>query len=92
MATTSEKGTLIRIFLSETGQQIQELRRGAEKAVIYSLAFNHSGDRIACSSDKGTVHVFFIDSKKAVLEYENSRRSMAMEEHKKEETTNKKHT
>lgn len=60
LATASEKGTLIRIFDTTTGRSLQELRRGADKAEIYSLAFNYTSKWLACSSDKGTVHVFSI--------------------------------
>lgn len=43
----------------------QELRRGADPACIYSIAFS-KGDRphwLALSSDKGTVHVFSLDQR-----------------------------
>lgn len=58
VATASQKGTLIRVFNTETAAPMFELRRGAEQAVIYSIAFNPSSTFLACSSDKGTVHVF----------------------------------
>lgn len=58
LATASEKGTLIRIFDTATGQPLQELRRGADRAEIYSIAFNYNTKWLAVSSDKGTVHVF----------------------------------
>jgi WD40 repeat protein len=64
LATASEKGTLIRIFICETGQLVQELRRGAERAIIYSLAFNSESNKVSCSSDKGTVHIFAIETNK----------------------------
>ena len=60
LATASQKGQIIRIFVTETGQQIQELRRGTDEADIISLAFDPVSKYISCSSDKGTVHIFSI--------------------------------
>jgi hypothetical protein len=60
LASASERGTLIRVFSAVTGQFLQELRRGADRAIIYSLAFNPAATLLACSSDKGTVHVFTV--------------------------------
>ncbi len=37
-----------------------QLRRGADRADIYSIAFSANAQWLACSSDKGTVHVFGI--------------------------------
>ncbi|GAB4829861.1 Autophagy- protein 18a [Ancistrocladus abbreviatus] len=34
------------------------VRRGADRAEMYSLAFSSTAQRLALSSDKGTVHVF----------------------------------
>jgi len=58
VATASQRGTLIRVFSTETGAPIHELRRGAEQAIIHSIAFHPQSTFLACSSDKGTVHVF----------------------------------
>jgi len=63
LATASEKGTLIRIFDTAEGHPLQELRRGADRAEIYSISFNFNSQWIACSSDKGTVHVFSLVGK-----------------------------
>lgn len=41
-----------------SGELLQELRRGADKAEVYSIAFNAGSSMLACTSDKGTVHVF----------------------------------
>jgi len=90
VATASEKGTLIRVFLSKTGQQIQELRRGVDRAVISSLAFNLSSDRIACASDRGTVHVFAIHSAQAHAAEEEQR--ALVEEGREHAPENKKHS
>ncbi|CAM6011917.1 unnamed protein product [Sphagnum balticum] len=60
LATASTKGTLIYIFSTADGTKLQELRRGADRADIYSIAFSANAQWLACSSDKGTVHVFGI--------------------------------
>ncbi|XP_022758029.1 autophagy-related protein 18a-like [Durio zibethinus] len=58
LATASTKGTLVRIFNTVDGSLLQEVRRGADRAEIYSLAFSPNAQWLAVSSDKGTVHVF----------------------------------
>lgn len=63
LATASETGTLIRIFDTATGAKLQEMRRGADSAVICSICFHPSSEWLAVSSDKGTVHVFSLTRK-----------------------------
>lgn len=63
LATASDKGTLLRIFSTETGHPLQELRRGAEKADIYSICFDMQSQWLACSSDRSTIHIFSIKPK-----------------------------
>lgn len=58
LATASEKGTLIRIWDTVSGDLLQELRRGADPANICCIAFNSVSTLLACASDKGTVHIF----------------------------------
>ncbi|KAI3961229.1 hypothetical protein MKX01_035815 [Papaver californicum] len=58
LATASSKGTLVRIFNTTYGTLLQEVRRGADRAEIYSLAFSPTAQWLAVSSNKGTVHVF----------------------------------
>ncbi len=60
LATASEKGTLIRVFLTSNNGRVAELRRGVDQVTIFSLGFNPSGTMLACTSDKGTLHVFDI--------------------------------
>ena len=58
VASSSERGTIIKIFRTKDGALIQVLRRGTEAAEIYSLAFDLKSQYIACSSNKGTIHIF----------------------------------
>ncbi|KAK3337787.1 WD40-repeat-containing domain protein [Cercophora scortea] len=58
LATASEMGTLIRIFATASCARLVELRRGIDPATIFSLAFSPSGSKLACTSDKATLHVF----------------------------------
>lgn len=60
LASASDKGTILRIYDTETGERKQELRRGADRAAIHSIVFSPSGEYLAVSSDKGTIHVFVV--------------------------------
>ena len=39
---------------------MQELRRGSDRADIWSLAFDHTSSWLATTSDKGTCHIFVV--------------------------------
>ena len=58
LATASQKGTLIRIFSINDGNLVQEVRRGTDKAIIFSISFDFFNKFFACTSDKGTIHIF----------------------------------
>ncbi|KAK9055816.1 hypothetical protein SSX86_026901 [Deinandra increscens subsp. villosa] len=71
LATASNKGTLVRIFNTHDGTLLHEVignlvkfiddvRRGADRAEIYSLSFSPTAEWLAVSSDKGTIHVFSV--------------------------------
>ncbi|EXC02375.1 WD repeat domain phosphoinositide-interacting protein 3 [Morus notabilis] len=75
LATASSKGTLVRIFNTLDGSLLQELRRGADRAEIYSLAFSSNAQWLAVSSDKGTVHVFTLKVDSGLLANDMSRNS-----------------
>ena len=60
IATASDKGTLIRIWDTETGQKLQELRRGTDQAEVFCISFDPVTKYLATSSDKGTIHIFAI--------------------------------
>jgi WD domain, G-beta repeat. len=74
LATASEKvgnsetnvqfqGTLIRIFNTEDGTLIHELRRGSEYAQIFSIAFDKHSKWLATASDTCTIHIFSLQGK-----------------------------
>jgi len=72
IASASEKGTLIRVFDTATGQMLNELRRGANTAQIYCINFNHDSTWLCVSSDHGTVHVFSVDDQNQKLNKQSS--------------------
>lgn len=73
VASASVKGTIIRIFKTNNGDIIQELRRGTESAQIFSLSFDFNSMYIACSSNKGTIHIFNIKNEEKNNEAQNQR-------------------
>ena len=58
LATASQRGTLVRLWDTRSGQRLQEVRRGAEAAEIQSIAFSHDNLFMLVSSDHGTIHLF----------------------------------
>ena len=60
LATTSSKGTLIRLHCTRTGSALRELRRGTEQATVSCVNFSKDDAWLCCSSDHTTVHVFSI--------------------------------
>lgn len=66
LATSSEKGTIIRIWDVKKCEKICEFRRGRNPTEIYSLCFSPSTKYLAVTSAKGTVHIYSISSAKAL--------------------------
>ena len=73
VASASVKGTIIRIIKTSNGDIIQELRRGTESAEIYCLSFDFNSTYIACSSNKGTIHIFNIKNDENNNEVQNQK-------------------
>lgn len=61
-ATTTVTGKTIEIFSTENGDLIKQVRRGIDSAHIYNLSFDPNSKWLACSSDKGTLHIFSVDN------------------------------
>lgn len=64
LATASEKGTLIRLFRTKDGTNLQELRRGTSPAEISSISFENKNRFLLCTSSNGTVHIFSLKDEK----------------------------
>lgn len=77
VASASEKGTLIRIFCTKNGHKLQELRRGSEYAMVFSLSFHFEDQWLTCISDSGTLHVFNLLSDLGKEKLREKRRSKA---------------
>jgi hypothetical protein len=67
IATASNQGTLIRIFSTADQSQLAEFRRGMDNAIIFNLAFSPGNRWVACTSDKGTLHIFDLKPTKPPL-------------------------
>lgn len=86
LATTSEQGTLIRVFDTKTLDQLSEFRRGMDHALIFGLAFSPRNRWLASTSDKGTLHVFDLRPPDAA-EIEAAREKQAKErQHRKSQS------
>ena len=81
LATASDKGTIIRLFNPATGEAVKELRRGSDKAEIYSITIDPDTKWLGCTSDKGTVHIFSLSR----LDIKHLRKEEEDEENKVEE-------
>ena len=89
LATSSDKGTLIRLFNILKAEKIIELRRGAKNAIINCLAFDINSEFIGCTSDSFTVHIFDIHEINKLLEQnEEKTQSNTNNDNKKEKVKN----
>ena len=64
IASASERGHIIKIYSTDGGEVVQELKRGNSKADIRSIMFHPTQYLLACTSSKSSIHIFEI--KKAV--------------------------
>ncbi|KAI9351399.1 WD40-repeat-containing domain protein [Obelidium mucronatum] len=79
VATSSDKGTVIRVFSVPTGQKLFQLRRGTYSANIHSIAFDLSNRYLCVSSDTDTIHIYKLltEAERKEKEKDGRRRSGA---------------
>ena len=72
LASASEIGTLIRIFNTENGNLLQEIRRGFDKAIIFDITFSNDNLLLSVSSNKNTIHIYSIQHSFNEINEDNS--------------------
>ena len=82
LATASDKGTIIRIFLTMNGEKISEFRRGTKSVSMYCISFDPNDKFIGCTSDAGTLHIFSIFGIMKLLNENNNKNNKFDEEPK----------
>jgi hypothetical protein len=68
LATASVRGTVIRVWDVAFSTCMQEFRRGVERATVTCLNWSWDSSWLACSSDKGTTHIFQLAADDATTE------------------------
>ena len=82
LATSSDKGTIIRIFMTMNGEKISEFRRGTKSVSMYCISFDPNDKFIGCTSDAGTLHIFSIFGIMKLLNENNNKNNKFDEEPK----------
>jgi len=88
IATSSLKGTIVRIYNIINGILVKEVRRGTEGSFINHIAFDPTQKYFVVSSDRKTIHLFFMNNNASVTNNENNlkmSRIISEEEEKKNE-------
>ncbi|KAI5949640.1 ATG18 [Candida margitis] len=66
IATASDKGTIVRVFDTNTGVKLFQFRRGSYPTKIYSLQFSNDNKYVLATSSSLTVHVFRLGEEEAL--------------------------
>ena len=77
LATSSDKGTVIRVWSIPGAEKLYQFRRGTREAKIYSMNFNLVSTLLAVSSVHDTVHIFKLGTSKNGGETSNGSPSSA---------------
>ena len=75
LATSSDKGTVIRVWSIPGAEKLYQFRRGTREAKIYSMNFNLVSTLLAVSSMHDTVHIFKLGTSKSGGESSNGKPS-----------------
>lgn len=79
IATASDKGTIVRVFDTNTGVKLFQFRRGSYPTKIYSLQFSNDNKYVLATSSSLTVHVFRLGEEEA-LENKQKKKIKTIEE------------
>ena len=60
MATVSIRGRVVKIYCTQTGERILDLKRGNTEALITHMSFSPSFKTVAFLSHNNTTHIFNI--------------------------------
>jgi WD40 repeat protein len=73
LATSNEKGIIIRIHSCLNGDLLSQFKRGMEKVEINYICFDNLNNYLAATSDKGTIHIWSLN--KVVENLKNIRKN-----------------
>jgi autophagy-related protein 18 len=68
LALVNNEGTYISIHETENCTHLYDLYRGRETAIINYLSFNIHNNLLACTSDRGTIHIWVISKNKELIQ------------------------
>lgn len=74
VATASNKGTIIRIFLTASGKLWEELRVGYEICKILDMNYYEEGNVLACLTEKNVVQMYNLKLEPSEKTYEKQKR------------------
>ncbi|KAI5953588.1 ATG18 [Candida jiufengensis] len=79
VSTASHKGTIVRVFDTNTGVKLFQFRRGSYPTKIYSLQFSNDNKYVLATSSSLTVHIFRLGEEEA-LENKQKKKIKTIEE------------
>lgn len=79
ISTASHKGTIVRVFDTNTGVKLFQFRRGSYPTKIYSLQFSLDNKYVLATSSSMTVHIFRLGEDEA-LETKHKKRIKTINE------------